>query len=204
MRRILLMLILVFVLTGCTKCPECICPECEPETVTKFVEQEVVKYVCADGSIKNSAAECETIVQKEPVAEESAEVIEEKPTIELMTGDEDSIYVKDVIVKPTCVMSTLGFAVYYEAGQVADVDIMIKEYDKEYTTLTSETNKYNSWNYYIICEERECPRYSKYDTLEKGKYYVLKIDFTMPSGEYKSNEYLIDTTEGSEYMSQRC
>jgi len=161
----------------------------------------LTRYVCSDGKIVVSPEQCAVETKKgtEPVKSPLV-VIDYTP----ITTNEDGTVIEKSEVKPTCV-GRIGGYVYFKIGTVPkSVTFQIKEYQEtEFTDIHSFNGVYEKYKYFAVCDDCKKNDFQ----LEPGKYYIFRIMFDQTPVydriEY-SNEYIIDTREGSEIMDMEC
>lgn len=177
-------------------------PESTPPSAPIPVEAPkptvIYRYICQDGREVEFAEDCTKNVVLAPID------IQPIKTRELNTR------ITNVTITPTCVSGYDGGKMYYDASlkpsnvSVEVKDILSKESYHFAQVFNSETQKYRL---FAICDEGEqkCPSEGDF-SVKKNKYYFLRLAFnygTIDKIEY-SNEYVVDTREGSSFTSPVC
>lgn len=180
------------------ECPVCevceTCEVCQEDVVYRNVTREIMVYVCEDGTTQDTLEGC---IPEEIVL---------PPLNPILTNEEDSLII-EVKVEPACVSGYLGGYISYDVVSPAEnVTYLVKEESGEYETVFDEKGYFNSYKEFLICDAK-CPNVRKDFTLVPGKRYLLKIEFDRTNLygriEY-SNEYIIDLTDGSNFMTKGC
>lgn len=199
----------LFLISGCTKevilqCPECEecppaeecpvveCPELDCSACPPSVETETVNvttYVCSDRSLVEDPADCFKEVTYDFVP---------------ITTNEEGTYVEEVKLATACVKARQGGSVYFKVGSVPEeINFQVKDSpDKPYTTLYTSAGLFANYNYFAIC--KSCTGYGEFQ-LQPGKVYLFRMSFDYGKGDVQySNEHIIDTRDGSDYMTKKC
>ena len=181
------------------ECPECelSCDEC-PEKIKeniiyRNVTNEIVKYVCEDGTTVDQVQDC---------IEEEVELPELKPIL----TNENGTLIKHVTVAPACIGGYRGGYISYEVKSPAqNASFQIKEEGATYQDILKTKGFYKAYKEFVICDP-DCPRKGDF-SLEYNKRYLFRMEFdrTVIYGrtEY-SNEHVIDLTPNSNYMTKTC
>ncbi|MFH1398899.1 MAG: hypothetical protein ABIG95_02200 [Candidatus Woesearchaeota archaeon] len=172
--------------------PECApCPECNVNCGPKeYVQQNFTKYVCPDRTIVTNLSDC----------------FSQLPELNPLTKFENNSLTKSIIIKPACVAGKRGGYIFYEVQAPAHtVTYLVREQNTNYTTRLKEKGYLNAHRYFTICDVT-CPREGDFK-LEANKRFLLKLEFNRTAlynrTEY-SNEYIIDLTPKSDYMTKNC
>ncbi len=202
---ILLILLAAIFLIGCAQqqtCPDCVCPEipkcpdldCSSCPVVKEVSEvtkTTTQYVCENGTITDSADGC-----KKHVAP-----IKFYP----ITTNEEGSAILNATVKPACV-GIVGGQVYFKVKSApSSVVFQTKESPSEEfkDIYTIKPGLFEEYRLFSICPGCEKGDFS----LKPNKVYLFRIKFDQTNVynriEY-SNEHIIDTTSGSDYMVNVC
>lgn len=181
----------------CPICETCeVCEVCEEDILYRNVTKEIMVYVCEDGSTEDTLEGCVPPVVILP------------PLDPILTNeDEEGSLVIEVKVNPACVGGYLGGYVSYDVVAPAEnVRFLVMEESAGYETMINEKGYFNSYKEFLICDQK-CPNVRKDFTLVPGKRYLLKIEFDRTDlyGKIEySNEYIIDLTDGSNFMTKPC
>ena len=179
-------------------CPECICTldcdDCPNKIIYQNDSTEVFKFVCMDSSIVDDPKECEV---------QEAELPELNP----IKTNENGTLTKEVRVEPACVGGLRGGYVYYQVVSPPETVVyQIKPESGDYTDVITDVGLFKAFKEFIICDPN-CPN-KKYDfSLQSGKRYLIRLKFDRTKlydkVEY-SNEYIIDLTPESTFMTKDC
>jgi len=199
---ILLMITVIFVI-GCSKveCPECEeCPAPEECPVTEcpslnceecpaqIEEVEVLKYVCDDKSIVDSADKCNL---PPPLG-----------GLVPVTTNEEGTYIEVSSVEPACRDGSISGEIYFKVGRLAKtIDIQVRESNTDFSNVYSRDGIYQRYTYFRVCED--CTKRDDF-SLKPGHVYLMRIKFNFADKTELSNEYIIDLREGSEFMKKTC
>jgi len=202
---IIFALLVIIFLIGCAqqqKCPDCVCPEipkcpdldCSTCPVVKEVREvttTATQYVCENGTITDSADGCKKHIA--PV------------TFSPVTTNEEGSAILNATVKPACV-GIIGGQVYFKVKSApSSVVFQTKENPAEEfkDVYTIKPGLFEEYRLFSIC-----PSCKKGDfSLKPDKVYLFRMKFDQTNVynriEY-SNEHIIDTTSGSDYMATDC
>lgn len=203
---IIVILTLILIIIKQPECPQCIqqeCPEfvcnldcddCPSKIIYQNDSREIFRFVCMNSSIVDDAKDCE---QPEP----------ELPELSPITTNENGTFIKVVRVEPACVGGYLGGYVYYEVVSPSEeVVYQIMLENENYEDVIIATGLFKTYKEFVICDPN-CPRRQFDFSLDAGKRYLLKIKFDRTQIYDKieySNEYVIDLTAESEFMTKNC
>lgn len=164
-------------------CEECICPACPDAEI---------RYVCPDGSTAAEPEMCD---------------IEADTSFDPVKTNEEGTLIEYVTPKRACIYGRKGGAVSYKVGSIASIiNFQVKEsVDEEFETIYTEENKYEGNTEFTITDGSETFTQGDFE-LRQDKVYLFRMEFFFPGHDSYafSNEHIIDTTEGSEYMSTKC
>lgn len=182
------------------ECPGCecndTCEESSEKIIYRDITKEVFKYVCSDGTVVDKQNECE-IEYEEP----------ELPPLNPITTNENGTFTKVVRLEPACIGGIRGGYVYYEVVSPAEnVTYLLKAEDGSYEAILNENGYFKSYKEFLICDP-DCPNKQSDFKIQHDKRYFLKIEFDriqLYSKIEYSNEYIIDLTPNSEFMTKSC
>lgn len=182
----------------CPVCEECevceVCEVCEEDIIYRNVTREITIYVCEDGTEVDVLEDC---------FPESSKL----PPIDTIDTNEEGTQIISVNVEPACVSGHLGGYVSYDVVSPAEnVRYLVKEEHGDYKEMLEEKGYFNSYREFLICDPT-CGNIRHDFKLDSGKRYLLKIEFdrtTLYGVVEYSNEYVIDLTGGSNFMTKGC
>lgn len=183
-------------LISCSKeCPDCVCGDCpsldcdECPLNTEIVYQNVTntKYVCEDGRVYDDKESCFYTAPSE---------------IKLVKTNEKGTGILESSLVSSCIFSREGGSIYFKRGKISKtVDYEIKEGNGNYSSVYNMPGTYEGIVYFAVCSS--C--YYGDFTVKPDKIYVLRMRFDTYDGKVEySNEYIIDTTENSDFMKDVC
>ncbi len=186
--------------TDCTQCP-IDCSACDVQEV------EVLRYVCSDGNVVASSKDCKLaeVIAPEPVKL----TVPFKP----ITTNENNTPIEFVRVRPFCAGYKDGGNIYFSINRVSrNISFQVKESpDEGYKTVYTIPGTIKDNIFFAVCNN--C--YDADFPLPPDKVYLFRMKFditkqtqydfekTIPEYIY-SNEHIIDTREGSDYIALDC
>jgi|TARA_B100001971_G_C18240646_1_gene570619 hypothetical protein len=182
------------------ECPNLDCTTCpEKPPVEKEVIKTVTKYVCPNMvDVVDAPDDC---VKKDKTYD-----------VTPIKTNEEGTFIVETMVNPACIKGLNGGEVSHKIATTPKEIIMeSKEIGAEfqgYTDIKTFPGLIEKSRYFTVCApaETKCKEIADF-YLEKHKLYLLRIKFdeTTTTGKIEySNEYLIDTTSDSDYLTKKC
>ncbi|MBR9699354.1 hypothetical protein GOV09_02770 [Candidatus Woesearchaeota archaeon] len=144
-----------------------------------------------------------------PPAPAPPEPVVEKPRlpeITLQKDNEVNTTIEIFDLEPICKYGEHGVELHFKVETVPeDILIQVKEAGKKYETYIDRKGVYEKYIYIAICED--CPARDWDFRLDFNKSYILRARFNQMPAYHRydySNEYFINTTPDSEYMTPVC
>lgn len=187
------------------KCPECPeqkeCPACELDCSTcppviKYQNITTTQYVCQDKRVVDDPDDCfkQLTYDFKPVTDNEAK----------------AAGIQYVNVTPACVFGYNGGQIKFKLKAVPDnITYQIKEEVRgEWKKVLETTGVFEATKYFPVCasDDSKCFDYGNF-ALKKDRVYLFRIKFDQTrlynQIDY-SNEHVIDTRTGSEYLQKTC
>jgi len=178
------------------ECPACSldCSKCPSTIKYQNITNTITNYICPNKRVVQNIDDCE---KPKPLA-----------TAPKMTNEAGTV-IEVVTVKPACISGVNGGAVLFKVGTIPyNVFFQAREEDTAYAERHNIAGLLTKYVYFTICGEGEfgCKGIGDF-YIEKDRAFLLRVGFNQTARhgriEY-SNEHIVDTTAGSEYLTEKC
>ena len=204
---IIIALVLVFKLTkkcpgaeekcpAVPECPSCTldCSNCPATLKYQNVTNTITKYICANKRVVDNIDDCEA---------------PKKLSIVPKQTNEAGTAIEIVNVSKACVSGKNGGVVYFKVDTIPyNVVFELREEDTAYKEKYSLPGLLTKYKYFTICNKEDVGCQTSADFyIEKDRVFLFRAMFNQTSRYGKleySNEHIIDTTAGSEYLTETC
>ena len=171
------------------------CSVCPPEFVTQIEEKIVYKYVCANGTITDSATGCEELVRS---------------NAHLFTlNTEQSELVEEFSARPACRGKYKAAELRYVATESSPELVLQTKADpkglfEDTHTLSGSTDDTKEFFFYIgFCDDPDCPSLTDIQLIPDITY-AARFELRSADKTSHTQEILLDAAPDGEYGKKEC